>query len=181
MALYPCRDDEEARIETLRGLGFERFEDQAFVDRLADIGQGRFDALVFASIVDEDVQRILGSVGEEIDDIPREQSICTYTIMEDEVLVIRDVLQDDRFAENTALHEAGLNFYAGAPIVVEGMPIGTVCMMAEQNRELTEADRRHLRGLADELAEQLELRNQLYDHTEESLSDEISRKIGDDA
>ena len=65
----------------------------------------------------------------DIKEIPRDTSFCSFTILNDEVLVVKDTKKDKRFFDNP--HVTGgykIGFYAGAPIITsDGYKIGTVC------------------------------------------------------
>ena len=64
----------------------------------------------------------------DIKEIPRDTSFCSFTILTDEVFVVKDTKKDKRFFDNP--HVTGgykIGFYAGAPIITsDGYKIGTV-------------------------------------------------------
>jgi len=94
--------------------------------------------------------------------LSREDSICTYAMLEDDVTVIEDVQADPRFEHNETLKALGIRSYAGAKIEApNGQVIGQLCVTNEQPRSYTEAERADLALFADEVAEQLELRRRL--------------------
>lgn len=82
--------------------------------------------------------------------VPREDSICTFTILEpDSLLAVHDVREDPRFETNARLAEAGLRSYLGAPLVTpDGFAIGTVCVWTTGPRTFDEAEMAYLRSTA---------------------------------
>jgi GAF domain-containing protein len=78
------------------------------------------------------------------------------------VLVVEDTRQDARFEHNDALERLDIRAYAGAPLRgSDGAAIGSFCLTDDEPRSFSEAEIAYLRLLADEAAEQLDLRRQL--------------------
>lgn len=178
MASPPVPDDEMERLKKLRGLGFERFDEAAFVRRLVDIAAARFKTdLSYVGIMEEYEQDIIACKGADVKTADRQTSTCAYTIAQDGVLVIEDILEDERFDDNGVLHEKGINWYAGVPIRIDGYNVGTFCLMDRTNQHFTEQDRTHLRSFAEEMEDQIVLRNQIYDMRADSLSDAVKEKL----
>ena len=90
-------------------------------------------------------------------------AVCQYTIREEKPLVVPDLLADARFGEN-APRDAGnrlLRFYAGATIRSrDNVPLGTVCVLDYQPRELSDMQLHALQTLAGQVATILDLRRQ---------------------
>lgn len=86
---------------------------------------------------------------------PRETSVCGHVVAGRTLLVVEDVLRDERFANNPLLLEHGIRFYAGAPLLVDGQAVGTLCVIDRRPREMTPRDRILLERLADEAADRL--------------------------
>jgi GAF domain-containing protein len=92
----------------------------------------------------------------------REDTICSHTILEQEVLVVEDVTEDPRFAGIDRLRELDIRSYAGARVRTdEGHAIGVLCCIDDEPRTYTLDERQDLRLFADEATEQLELRRRL--------------------
>lgn len=92
---------------------------------------------------------------------PRDISFCGYTILNDEVLVVRDATTDERFAENPfVVGDFHLRFYAGAPLITSsGYRIGTVCLIdTEPHHFFCEEDASDLKTLASIVSDHLEMR-----------------------
>src|SRR5579883_2083878 len=89
----------------------------------------------------------------------RDTSFCTHTLLSEEGLVVEDVSRDARFARNPHAVEAGLRFYAGAPLTTrEGFRIGTIWIADHKPRALDARDRDFLGDMAAIVVGELELR-----------------------
>jgi diguanylate cyclase (GGDEF)-like protein len=92
---------------------------------------------------------------------PRAISFCTHAVMTpDQVMMVPDASRDPRFAGNP-LVTAGpkIRLYAGAPMISpEGEALGTICVMDQAARELSDAQLEALQILARQVVGQLELR-----------------------
>lgn len=68
----------------------------------------------------------------------REGSLCDVTIRHPQGLVVQDIHTDERFHQGGVKDsESPLRFYAGMPLMVEGMPLGTICVIDVRNRDWT--------------------------------------------
>lgn len=94
--------------------------------------------MALITLVDEHRQWAKASLGIELTEIPREQSFCTHTILDnDRVLVVPDATRDARFADLELVRSGEVKFYAGAPIVTpEGHALGAVCVLDSRQRQL---------------------------------------------
>ncbi|MBX6366331.1 MAG: GAF domain-containing protein [Rhodospirillales bacterium] len=95
--------------------------------------------------------------------MPREISICSATICGNDLLVVPDLSQDERFANNpTVAGEPHLRLYCGMPLInPDGYALGTLCVVDFQPRELTFEQTEAIRRLARQVVSQLELRRSL--------------------
>jgi PAS domain S-box-containing protein len=115
------------------------------------------------SLIDHDRLWFKAAVGTDAKVSPREHSICTNLIGHGDLCVIPDTSIDSRFEQNPFVHgNPGLHFYAGATLETdEGLPLGMLCVLDEQPRQLTERQRLMLKALARQVMTQLELRRVL--------------------
>jgi GAF domain-containing protein len=154
--------DERARLEELKRLAvMDTLEEQAYDDitRLAAEMSGAPIALI--SLLDGTRQWFKARVGLQARETPREQAFCNVAIQTPgETLIVRDALQDPRFAENALVTgEPKIRFYAGAPLVTStGHAMGTVCVIDTKPRELTPHQLEQLRFLAQQVVSMLEQR-----------------------
>lgn len=160
---YPLPEHEDARLEALSEYTGNPEDLSESLDRLTQIATELFGLSSSAvGLIDAHHEQFLSCHGASFDSLDRENTICTYTILDEEVTVIENVPDDPRFAENEGLAAAGVKFYAGAPLVTaDGHAIGVFCLHDSEPREFSDRDRRLLRLFGDETMERLELHRQL--------------------
>ncbi len=111
------------------------------------------------SLVDENRQWFKSSVGLTVTETSREVSFCSYAILSEEPLIVPDAERDARFADNDLVTgDFRLRFYAGVPITVEGLPLGSLCVMDREPREISEGQISALAALARQLSHTFEAR-----------------------
>ncbi|CAD1794996.1 GAF domain-containing sensor histidine kinase [Xanthomonas euroxanthea] len=163
----PCAakpPSEALRLQALRSYGIlDTPREAAFEDitRLASIICQTPIALI--SLVDADRQWFKSEIGMGERETPLFKSMCAHALLDSDVLVVPDTRQDVRFARNPLVTgEAPLHFYAGAVLKTsEGLPLGTVCVLDRQPRQLSDEQVDALRALARQTMAQLELRRAL--------------------
>lgn len=160
---YPLPADEDDRLATLASLDVDSEGLRAALDRLTELAARHF-GLERASVnlIEADTQTFLACHGADWSSTPREDSICTYAIMDDDpVTVIGDLTDDPRFAANEGLRELGIRFYAGADVVADGVTVGTLCVYGEEPAAFDEEDREYLTLLADQVGHLLTVHRDL--------------------
>ena len=115
--------------------------------------------LAAVNFVDRERQWSKACYGRVPGELPRRQSMCAWTVVQAEVVVVRDARQDPRFADLDAVQRGELGFYAGAPLVTpDGHVIGTLCVMDTQPHAFGPNEEETLRILAALVMDELELR-----------------------
>lgn len=114
------------------------------------------------SLVDQDWVHTPGSLllrpsaPEDQPGLPRDLAICSYVVRDGEELVVEDVARDPRFADNPALNEAQVKFYAGVPLKSKkGEVLGTLCIMHDAPRTMEEDEMQVLQDMAQDLMDTL--------------------------
>ena len=156
----PRPDNEEERLAALHQLNILDTEPEAIFDRITTLAQTIFGVSSAAvSLVDQDRQWFKSMCGWDLRETPREQSFCTYAILEDGVFVVEDAAADDRFAQNPLVEAGDLRFYAGAPLALENdVHIGTLCLIDDEPRPFGDEETAILSDLAKVVVDLLEAR-----------------------
>jgi phosphoribosyl 1,2-cyclic phosphodiesterase/DNA-binding response OmpR family regulator len=135
----PLPADEDERITALHDLGVLDTEPEARFDRHTDDIASTLDVPVaLVSLVDSDRQWFKSRRGTEVEQTPREMSLCAHAILGTDVLQIEDTLADPRFADNPLVSGGPrLRFYAGMPLMLDdGSRVGTLCVADHRPRHL---------------------------------------------
>jgi GAF domain-containing protein len=164
---FPLPDNEDARLDALAQYDLENFEAIETFDRLSELIANHFDINVaFIGLVHEVEERFIACHGADWETLDREDSICTYAILDEEITVIEDVEADPRFEYNETLAKLKIRSYAGANITTpDGIVIGELCLIDDEPRSYTDEELTDLQLFADEVSEQLELRRRLSSQT----------------
>ncbi len=162
MTTPPIPPDEEQRLVELDQLQLLYTTPEQVFDRitsqLADIFRV---PLATMSLIDRDHQFAKSSSGlpEPLHIIPRNLSICGHVVGNNDMLVIEDLAADPRFNDNPLIVQSGLRFYAGAPLRTDsGRPIGSLCIIDTKPRQLSHAEIRLLKLVAEGLMTEVKLR-----------------------
>ncbi|MFV1921534.1 MAG: GAF domain-containing protein [Methylotenera sp.] len=143
--------DEAARLKTLRYLNILDTPAEERFDRLTRMAKRLFDvSFALVSLVDENRQWFKSCAGLDVSETPRDISFCGHTILGDDIFIIPDATKDERFADNPlVLNEPHIRFYAGCPLkFTNGNRLGTLCIIDQQPRNLTDEDLIVLKDLA---------------------------------
>ena len=138
---------EEKRVEALESYRVLDTAPHPSFDCVTRAAQTAFDTpIALISLIDETRQWFKSCLGLPVRETPREISFCTHAIRQDEVFVVEDAAEDERFAQNPLVTgEPRIRFYAGAPIIdEEGFALGTLCVIDREPRSFDERDRRLL-------------------------------------
>mmetsp|Transcript_28108 Transcript_28108/g.39058 ORF Transcript_28108/g.39058 Transcript_28108/m.39058 type:complete len:709 (+) Transcript_28108:285-2411(+) len=92
------------------------------------------------SLVDRDRQFFKSHVGLGVSQTGRNEAFCGHAILQPgKILYVPDTLEDERFAENPLVTGGPqIRFYAGMPLATGDSGFGTLCVISEEARELTE-------------------------------------------
>lgn len=143
--------DEGERLATLRSLDILDTPPEERFDRLTRMARKLFEVpIALVSLVDGDRQWFKSRAGLEAPETPRSISFCGHAILGSETFSIPDATQDERFADNPlVVNDPNIRFYAGVPLrALNGNMMGTLCIIDQQPRDISEDDLNTLRDLA---------------------------------
>jgi len=166
----PVPEADLARLRALRASGMLDDALRQRFDQVAKRAADTFDVpLALISLIDESTQRVRGTGGALAESgsdsagvrdlvMPRSLSMCGHVVAGAHTVVVEDIARDPRFANNPALRERGLRFYAGAPLRdAEGHVYGSLCVLDTKPRSFDERETRLLESMAADLMESLQL------------------------
>ena len=164
---YPLPLNESARLKALNSLEVLDTPPDDRFDRIVRLASAHFKMPVSRiTFVDHDRSWFKARIGLNAKQAPRAISICSYAIMNDDVMVVPDLARDHRFESSPQVIGAPhFRFYAGAPIVLSGgFRVGSVCLMDYQPRpDFTTDDQAFLADLAHIVVHELDLHKQIAD------------------
>ncbi|NPD45405.1 MULTISPECIES: ATP-binding protein [unclassified Lentimicrobium] len=113
------------------------------------------------SLIDDDRQWFKSRHGLDAESTPRNVAFCAHAINhKDQLMIVPDSRDDKRFHDNPLVTGApNVVFYAGIPLVSsEGYPVGTLCVIDHEPKELDEAQQKALITLSNQVIELFEAR-----------------------
>ncbi|WP_432574362.1 sensor domain-containing phosphodiesterase [Kineococcus sp. SYSU DK005] len=167
MPAAPRHAREDERLASLRSYQVLDTGADAALDALATAAARVLGApAALVSLVDEHRQWFKSAPGAEavlgpgVRQTAREDSFCAHVVAAEEAIAVPDATADARFADLPMVTgPQHVRAYAGAPIVGrDGLPLGALCVMDREPRELDASAVRVLADLAGAVAELLELR-----------------------
>lgn len=117
--------------------------------------------MAFISLVDGDTVFYKSQVGPfGRDSVQRTDSLCSLTILSDNLLIIEDASGEACFKGNPYVDaEGGIRFYAGAPLITDdGHCIGTACLVDTRSRTFSEKEKGMLVRFARLVMHEIEVR-----------------------
>jgi predicted PurR-regulated permease PerM/methylmalonyl-CoA mutase cobalamin-binding subunit len=161
----PTPPNEEERLAELNGLNLLDTPGEAEFDQVTERLTKLFKVpMALLTLIDKDRQWFKSQSGLPIDlaeagCTSRDISLCGHVIANDEVLIVRDLARDPRFANNPLVKERGLRFYAGVPLRgPNGFPIGSLCILDTKPREMTRQEQDLFKMIAGDVMEQIKRR-----------------------
>jgi diguanylate cyclase (GGDEF)-like protein/PAS domain S-box-containing protein len=149
---------EEARLQALHTLGLLDTPREDRFDRFIRLATATFNVpIALVSLIDSERQWFKSYAGLDYRETPRSVAFCSHAIALDDMLVVPDTLDDERFVAHPHVTGApGIRFYAGQPLhSVDGQPLGTLCIIDTAPRAFGDVDRRLLRDLAQLVQDEL--------------------------
>lgn len=151
MKIPDTPQSEVARLEALRSLNILDTPAEERFDRLTRLAKRIFDVpIALVSLVDEDRQWFKSCIGLKVSETPRDISFCGHAILGNQIFIVPDTTQDDRFSDNPlVLNDPNIRFYAGCPLMhTDGSKLGTLCVIDTKSRFISDEDIEALKDVA---------------------------------
>jgi len=111
-------DAEQVRLAALHGYDVLDTPPEEQFDRITRLAKTVLQMpFVLVSLIDRDRQWFKSNQGMRVSQTPRADSFCTYTILQDEPMIVTDALLDGRFAGLPMVTgEPHIRYYIGIPL-----------------------------------------------------------------
>jgi sigma-B regulation protein RsbU (phosphoserine phosphatase) len=175
--------DEKERLDAVRRYDVLDTPPDGAFDRITALAAQHFDVpIAIVSIVDQDRIWFKSRHGLEVGEIGRDPGLCASAILQYKPWIVEDAATDPRTLANPLVaRDFGLRFYAGAPLTThDGFNLGTLCLIDQKPRQLTESEATTLSDMAAIVMDELELRlsarraidreSELRDHAERTAA-----------
>ena len=167
----PSDSEEIKRLQTLLSYDVLDSAPEEEFDGLVQLISAICDVPVaIISMLDEKRQWYKAKIGMEQTELPKNETICQYTLLQNEILEITNALEDERVKDNPHVKaENGIRYYAGIALQApNGYNIGTLCVADIKPRKLSGSQRNSLKLLSRQIMALLEVRRK-----NRSLADEL--------
>jgi diguanylate cyclase (GGDEF)-like protein/PAS domain S-box-containing protein len=174
----PLPRDEADRLAALRRYEIlDTLPEQVFDDLALLAAHVCGAPIALVTLVDEDRQWFKSKIGLTAAETSRDVAFCAHAIHGPEPFIVRDALEDERFADNPLVTaDPNIRFYAGSPLITsEGHALGTLCVIDRAPRELEAEQVEALRALSRQVMTQIEVRRQSARLAE--INEELAREI----
>ncbi|HRK07237.1 MAG TPA: GAF domain-containing sensor histidine kinase [Pseudobdellovibrionaceae bacterium] len=172
--LKPAQPSNESlRLQSLLDLRILDTEPEPAFNQIVEMASAIAGTpIALISLVEKDRQWFKAKVGIEISETPRDISFCGHVVGSGQSLEVCDATRDPRFHDNPIVTDGlQLRYYFGAPITLQdGVTLGTVCVIDQTHRQLTEEQRQGLETLARHAAALFELRRRDQALREQALT-----------
>ncbi|MFZ6053459.1 GAF domain-containing sensor histidine kinase [Halocola ammonii] len=111
------------------------------------------------TLIDEDRQWYRAKKGIDENGTSRDVAFCNYTILQHELVEIKDATKDERVKDNPYVtsDEDHIRYYAGVPLTNRnGYNLGSLCVVDTEPRELNDFQTKSLKFLAKQVVRKLD-------------------------
>jgi excisionase family DNA binding protein len=158
---FPVAPNEHSRLEAVQRSGLVDTPAEQTFDRLTWLAaNGLKSPVALMTLLTAERQWFKSRHGLEMQETPRDWAFCNQTVLQRDLIEVRDLAKHDGFAKNPAVTGAPhFRFYAGAPVFdPDGFALGSICVLDYRPRQLDANQRRTLLELAAIASDELMLR-----------------------
>jgi CheY-like chemotaxis protein len=161
MPAAPLPPDEAQRLNALDSYAVLDSAAEPVFDDLTALAAGIVGTpIALISLIDATRQWFKSAHGLGARETSRDVAFCAHAILQSAPLIVPDARVDERFADNPLVTgEPQIRFYAGTPLIdSHGHALGTLCVIDQEPRQITDQQTHDLQRLARQVVGQLELR-----------------------
>ncbi|WMS86819.1 sensor domain-containing diguanylate cyclase [Pleionea litopenaei] len=143
--------NEQHRLNILNSLNILDSDRNERFDRITRLAARVFNVSIsLVSLIDKERQWFKSEIGLEAKETSRAVSFCAHAINSDDIMIVEDAQNDERFNDNPLVVNAPfIRFYAGCPLKYrDGTNLGTLCLIDPMPRKFTQDDVQLLHDLA---------------------------------
>ncbi|QLE48480.1 GAF domain-containing protein [Nostoc sp. C057] len=180
-------DTEIARLEALRQYQILDTEPEEAYDNLAQLAASICGTSIsLVNFIDENRQWFKAKVGLDVSEMPRSIGLSYLCQERRNVVVVPDTLADEKLANNPVVTGYPyIRFYAGVPLITpKGDMLGTLCVIDQVPKELSQKQVEALVALSRLVIDQLELRRyvtEVSEVTEKLMAQEQAARVQSEA
>lgn len=130
------------------------------------------------NLIDTYTQWSVSKFGIDADQMPREDTVCQYTILEKDYFEVENLAVDERFRDKDYVaNPLNLRYYFGIPLKTnEGHHIGALCVLDTTNKKLSPEKIELLKIIANEIITRLNTIKMVQDLKNKLSSEKSSTK-----
>lgn len=188
----PVQESELDRILALSTLDIDYFEPNQGLDFLTELAAKIAGTQIsMVNLIDTFNQWSVSSFGIDVSQLPREDSVCQYTILEKQggEFLVPDLSKDDRFSDKFYVAgDPNIRFYMGVPLTTpEGYNLGALCVMDSNLVQLSDETKDIFKLIGRQVVDRLmannlvsRLKNQLIksETTQKKLAHDFRGPVG---
>lgn len=158
---FPVVPNEGSRLQAVQRSRLVDTPSEAPFDRVTWLAANDLKSpIALMTILTAERQWFKSRQGLEMPDTPRSWAFCNHTVLQRDVLEIRNLAKHESFTGNPAVAGAPhFRFYAGAPVYdPDGFALGSICVIDYRPRQLDRTQRKTLLELAAIASDAVKLR-----------------------
>lgn len=159
MQKSPIPENDLARVCALQGLRLLDTASEERFDCITREAVKRFSVPISTiTLVDKDREWYKSAQGLNTKEGPRDISFCGHALMSQVMLIIKDTLEDPRFADNPMVKgEPFIRFYAGKSLYDHKthLPVGVFCIKDTKPKEMSLSDMNDFLDMASRAEEEI--------------------------
>lgn len=158
----PVPANEMERLLTLSELDVDYYDlDKSLADLTSLAAKVAGTSISVINLIDSYTQWSVSSFGLDAKQIPREDSVCQYTILEENSggFEVNDLSADERFKDRSFVAQAPfLKYYFGVPLKVgEDISVGALCVLDDDEKKLSPEKKEMLEIIAKEVVNRIKI------------------------